>query len=324
MMENLLEIKNLNVYFCLENRVARVLEGVSLEIKSGEVLALVGESGCGKTVLGLSILKLVPPPGRIVGGEIIFAGKDLLGLSEREIQNLRGKEIAMVFQEPLTSLNPVLSIGYQMREMFIFHLKISKKEAQQRAEELLSRVGFSQPEVILESYPHQLSGGMRQRAMLAMNLSGNPKFLILDEPTTALDTTIQAQILELILKIKKEMRLTALFITHDLAIVKEIADKVAIMYLGKIVEIGKTAEIFQNPFHPYTQRLFACLLELNEPRTLLKTIPGQVPQAINRPSGCPFHPRCERKLEVCIEEFPPETKITESHLVWCHNPGFRK
>ncbi|MCM8765571.1 MAG: ABC transporter ATP-binding protein [Candidatus Omnitrophica bacterium] len=321
--ESLLEIKNLKVYFYLEEGIARVLEGISLGIKEGEFFALVGESGCGKTIFGLSILNLVPAPGKIVEGEINFAGKNLRSLSKKDWQALRGKEITMVFQEPLAFLNPVLSIGVQMTEMLNTHLKMNKREARLKALELLKNVGLAHPALIWESYPHQLSGGMRQRVMIAMSLSCGPKFLILDEPTTALDTTIQAQILELILRIKKETRLTALFITHDLAIVEGIADKVAIMYLGKLVETGKTEEIFQNPFHPYTRKLFACLLELNRPKTFLNAIPGQVPEAINRPAGCPFHPRCERKIEICVKEFPPETESSETHRVWCYNPFYR-
>jgi len=319
-MENLLEVKDLKTYFYLERGLAKVIDGISLEIKKGEFLALVGESGCGKTMFALSLLNLVPCPGRIVEGEIIFAGENLRKISAEKWQSFRGKEISIVFQEPLSSLNPVLSIGYQMMEMLRLHLKMDKEEAKEKAKELLVNVGLPNPEWILESYPHQLSGGMRQRVLIAMSLSCNPKFLILDEPTTALDVTIQAQILNLILKIKKESQLTALFITHDLAIVEEIADRIAIMYSGKIVELSETKELFNNPIHPYTQGLLNCIPILDRPRIFLKTIPGQVPEPLDRPEGCPFHPRCERKIERCSEEFPEERKITDTHSVWCYNP----
>ncbi|MGE4356984.1 MAG: ABC transporter ATP-binding protein [Candidatus Omnitrophota bacterium] len=319
-MDNLLEINNLKVNLYSEGRVATVIDGISLNIKKGEFLALVGESGCGKTMLALSLLQLVPPPGRIVEGDIIFEGRNLRNISEKELRYLRGKEISIVFQEPLTSLNPVLSIGIQMAEMLIFHLGMNKEEARSKAKGLLSSVGLPNPEILLDSYPHQLSGGMRQRVMIAMGLSCKPKLLVLDEPTTALDMTIQAQILELILKIKKEMQLTSLFITHDLAIVEEIADRLAIMYLGKIMELGKTELIFQNPLNPYTQKLFACLPELSKPRTFLNVIKGQVPEVANRPAGCPFHPRCERKIGICDKRFPEAFEISPHHWVWCHNP----
>ncbi|MCM8783396.1 MAG: ABC transporter ATP-binding protein [Candidatus Omnitrophica bacterium] len=318
-MDKLLEIKNLKVYFYSNGGITKVIDEVSLDIKRGEFFAVVGESGCGKTMLALSILNLVPSPGRIVEGNIVFEGKELINFSERDWQSLRGKDIAMVFQEPLTSLNPVLSVGTQIVEMLVFHLKMDKREARLRAIDSLRNVGFDQPEVLLDSYPHQLSGGMRQRAMIAMSLCCNPKLLILDEPTTALDTTIQAQILELIFRIKREFQLTSLFITHDLAIVEEIADRVGIMYLGKIVETGKVEEIFQNPKHPYTQKLLACFPELSKPKTFLNAIPGQVPDILNRPLGCPFHPRCEKRVGICDKEFPETSEITESHWVWCHN-----
>lgn len=318
-METLLEIDNLKTYFYLDNGIAKVIDGVFLEIEKGNLLSLVGESGCGKTMLALSILNLVPPPGKIVEGEINFEGKNLRSFSEKDWQTLRGKEFAMVFQEPLTSLNPVLSIGYQMTEMLNFHLKMDKKEAQIRAIELLEEVGLSNPQIVFKSYPHKLSGGMLQRVMIAMSLSCHPKLLILDEPTTALDTTIQAQILDLILKIKNETQLTIILITHDLAIVEELADEIAIMYSGKIVELAKTKELLYNPVHPYTQGLLACVPKMDNPKGFLKTIPGQVIDPINKPLGCPFYSRCERRSDICIEKFPDKTKIVEKHWVWCHH-----
>lgn len=318
-MDNLLEIRNLKTYFYLENGVAKVIEDVLLEIREGETLALVGESGCGKTVLALSILNLVLPPGKIVEGQINFQGKNLLELSYKELQMRRGKDMAMVFQEPLSSLNPVLTVGYQITESLVYHLSLTKEKAKERAIELLEKVELPQPAMRFYDYPHQLSGGMRQRVCLAMALSCNPKLLILDEPTTALDVTIQAQILGLIKRIKAE-KISIILITHDLAIVQDLADKVAIMYAGKILEEALASEIFKSPVHPYTFGLLNSVPDLEHPKKLLKAIPGIVPEPINKPPGCPFHPRCERRIEPCDKNFPEETKVSQTHSVWCSNP----
>lgn len=319
-MENLLEIKNLRTYFYLEDGVARVIDDVSLEIGWGETVALVGESGCGKTMLALSILNLIPAPGKIVEGEINFEGRNLLELSDKELQVIRGKDIALVFQEPLSSLNPLFSVGFQITESLIYHLAWNKRQAQENAVELLKRVELPQPGQRFYDYPHQLSGGMRQRAMIAMALSCNPRLLILDEPTTALDVTIQAQILDLIKRIKGEQNISIILITHDLAIVQDLANRVAIMYAGKIVERASAADIFKYCAHPYTFGLLSSVPDLEHPKKSLKAIPGVVPEPINKPSGCPFHPRCERRIEPCDNNFPDESRITETHWVWCYNP----
>jgi len=318
-MRNLLSIKNLRTYFYLEQGVARVIDDISLKVEETETVALVGESGCGKTILALSILNLVPPPGKIVEGIIEFQGKDLLSLSEREFQSLRGKEIAMVFQEPLSSLNPVLTIGFQIIESLVYHLNLSQEEAKEKAIKLLKEVELPKAELLFYNYPHQLSGGMRQRVMIAIALSCEPKLLILDEPTTALDVTIQAQILELIKKIKEEKKLSVILITHDLAIVQDLAERVEIIYAGKIVEQASSSEIFSSPSHPYTLGLLNSIPDLEHSKERLKAIGGIVPEPINKPKGCPFHLRCERKIEFCDKDFPQITQISSAHFVWCYN-----
>jgi len=319
-MDNLLSVRNLRTYFHLEEGVARVIDDVSLEVGRGQTTALVGESGCGKTMLALSILNLVPGPGKVVGGQIFFQEKNLLKLSDKEFQTLRGKDIAMVFQEPMSSFNPVLTVGFQIAESLIYHRNLSKEEATEEAINLLKKVEIPEPDLRFHDYPHQLSGGMRQRAMIAMGLSCKPKLLILDEPTTALDVTIQAQVLDLVKKIKEEEKLTIVLITHDLAIVEDLAEKVAIMYAGRIVETGSIKEIFLGCRHPYTGGLLASVPDLAHPREFLKAIRGTVPEPLNKPGGCPFHPRCERRIEPCDKAFPAEIRITETHSVGCYNP----
>ncbi len=319
-MDNLLEIKNLKTYFYLEGAVSRVIDDVSLDVRQGETVALVGESGCGKTMLALSILNLVPSPGKIVKGAINFQGRNILELSAKELQGIRGKDIAMVFQEPLSSLNPVLSVGHQIAESLVYHLGLNKEDAKAKTIELLGKVEIPEPNLRFYDYPHQLSGGMRQRAMIAMAMSCGPRLIIWDEPTTALDTTIQAQILDLIEQVKDEHNLASILITHDLAIVQDLADRVAIMYAGKVVELASTTEIFQSFVHPYTSGLFNSVPDLNHPKKLLKAIGGAVPESVNKPTGCPFHPRCERRDKPCDKEFPQETKINPTHSVWCCNP----
>jgi oligopeptide/dipeptide ABC transporter ATP-binding protein len=317
---DLLGVRNLKVYFYPGNEISKVVDDVSLDVSGGQTVALVGESGCGKTVFSLALLNLVPSPGKIVGGLVNFQGKNLLESTGNELQNIRGKEIAMVFQEPLSSFNPLFTVGFQICESLVGHLALNKEEARTKAIEILDKMELPQAELRFSDYPHQLSGGMRQRAMIAMGLACKPKLLILDEPTTALDVTIQAQIIDLIKEIKEEEEMSIILITHDLAIVEDLADKVAIMYAGKIVEIARTQEIFRACVHPYTLGLLRLVMDLEQPKKTLKSIPGAVPDLRHKPSGCPFHPRCERRIEPCNKEFPQETKINETHSVWCYNP----
>ncbi len=314
----LLEIRSLTTQFLTEDGIVRAVEEVSLEIFPGEILSLVGESGCGKSVTGLSLLRLIPiPPGRIVRGEILFEGRDLLHLEEREMEKVRGNEISMIFQEPMTSLNPVFTIGSQIIETLQLHQHLPKKEARQKAIELLQRVRIPYPEIRIDSYPHQLSGGMRQRAMIAMALSCQPKLLIADEPTTALDVTIQAQVLRLLKEIQQEMGMAVMLITHDLGVVSEIADRVAVMYAGRIVEMGPFETLFREMRHPYTRGLFDSIPQLEEKKERLKAIPGQVPNPFDLPTGCKFHPRCYLAIEACSKEEPPLFQIDGNHFSRC-------
>lgn len=314
----LLEVRSLTTRFYTEDGVVRAVEDVSFEIFPGEILSLVGESGCGKSVTGLSLLRLIPiPPGKIENGEILFEGRDLLRLGEKEMEKVRGNEISMIFQEPMTSLNPVFTIGNQIMEVLQLHQHLDKNEARKRAIEMLDRVRIPSPEVRIDSYPHQLSGGMRQRAMIAMALSCQPKLLIADEPTTALDVTIQAQVLRLLKEIQKEMGMAVMLITHDLGVVSEIADRVAVMYAGRIVESAPIEAIFRQMRHPYTKGLLESIPQLEEKRRRLNAIPGQVPNPLDLPSGCKFHPRCYLKIDVCIEEEPPLFQINGNHFSRC-------
>jgi len=298
--------------------VVRAVEDVSFKIFPGEILSLVGESGCGKSVTGLSLLRLIPiPPGKILKGGLLFEGKDLLGLNEREMERVRGNDISMIFQEPMTSLNPVFTIGNQIMEALQLHQNLDKKEARRRAIEMLDRVRIPSPEVRIDSYPHQLSGGMRQRAMIAMALSCTPKLLIADEPTTALDVTIQAQVLRLLKEIQREMGMSVLLITHDLGVVSEIADRVAVMYAGRIVESGPIEAIFREMRHPYTRGLLESIPRLEEKKKRLNAIPGQVPNPMNLPGGCKFHPRCSLMIEDCKKEEPPLFEVNGDHFSRC-------
>lgn len=317
-MNTLLEIRNLRTSFRTEDGTVRAVDDVSFDIRSGEVVGLVGESGCGKTAVSLSILQLLPtPPAVIEGGEIRFDGRNLLDMTRQEIRKVRGNEIAMIFQEPMTSLNPVYTIGNQLMEAIQLHQDLSGIDVRRRAVEMLKLVGIPRAEEVMEEYPHRFSGGMRQRAMIAMALSCNPKLLIADEPTTALDVTIQAQILELMHELRERIGMAILFITHDLGVIAEMADRVVVMYAGKVVEQADVVSLFHNPRHPYTQGLISSRPAADQDTDRLAYIPGSVPNPLRMPAGCPFHPRCPHAMEICASEAPPERDVQDRHLVRC-------
>lgn len=314
----LLNIKNLKTYFYDDDTVIPAVDGVDLTINEGETLAVVGESGCGKSVTSLSIMGLIPtPPGKIVDGNIIFKGTDLVKLTDDQMNRVRGNEISMIFQEPMTSLNPVLRIGEQIMETIRHHQKMNKTDARRRAVALLKEVGFPRAEEIIDEYPHQLSGGMRQRVMIAMALACNPELIIADEPTTALDVTIQAQILELMKSIKDKMNTSIMLITHDLGVVAEMADRVAVMYAGQVVEEAPVDEIFESPSHPYTRGLMKSVPNLAEETGRLYSIKGSVPTADQMPSGCRFAPRCEFAQDKCRQSAPELEPLKSNHKVRC-------
>ncbi|MCJ7684577.1 MAG: ABC transporter ATP-binding protein [Desulfobacteraceae bacterium] len=316
--KNLLSVQDLKVYFRAKDKIARAVDGVSFDIRPGETVCLVGESGCGKTVSALTILGLIPsPPGEIMDGKVLFNGVDLLGMDETGMQKIRGNHIAMVFQEPLTSLNPVFTIGDQIGEGITIHEQVEPEELRKRCVQLLRDVGIPSPEQRLKDYPHQLSGGQRQRVMIAMALACNPDLIIADEPTTALDVTVQAQILNLIKSIQQKSSMSVLYITHDLGVVANIADRVNVMYAGVIVEMGDTSQIFQNPRHPYTQGLLASLPGRSRRGKRLHSIPGAVPNPAFKPPGCPFHPRCSFAIETCKTMFPEMCNHGDGHLSRC-------
>jgi oligopeptide/dipeptide ABC transporter ATP-binding protein len=316
----ILEVRDLKTVFLSDRGVAAAVNGVDFTLRPGETLGLVGESGCGKTVTGLSILRLVPdPPGRIVGGEIRFDGTDLLGLEEAAMQRIRGNRIAMIFQEPMTSLNPIFTVGYQIAEAVRRHRNLSRTAAREQAVEMLDSVGIPDPQRRVREYPHQMSGGMRQRAMIAMALSCDPQILIADEPTTALDVTIQAQILELIDQLKARTGTSVLFVTHDLGVIAQIADTVAVMYTGRIVEYGSGDALFDHPRHPYTRGLMASVPKIHEPvptDKLLPSIAGVVPSLFDLPAGCTFRERCPQAFERCSDD-PPLFEPDPGHRVRC-------
>ncbi|MGI6684172.1 MAG: ABC transporter ATP-binding protein [Bacillota bacterium] len=317
-LSKILEVNNLRTYFFSSGKVIPAVDGVSFHINRGETLCVVGESGCGKSVTSLSIMRLIPvPPGRYVSGEIIFDGEDLLKKSESQMRSIRGNAISMIYQEPMTSLNPVFTIGMQIMESLKLHKGLSNKEAREKTIQMLSLVGMSNPSRRLKEYPHQLSGGMRQRVMIAMGLCCQPQLLIADEPTTALDVTIQAQILDLMRKLKQELGMTILFITHDLGVVAEMADRVIVMYGGKVVEEAKVGDIFARPLHPYTSGLLTCIPKLDEERKKLNVIKGVVPSPSDFPLGCRFHPRCPYAQEICLKEEPLLRNIGNSKVA-CH------
>lgn len=319
-MEYLLEIKDLYTRFYTDEGVVHAVNGVSYKLEEGEILGVVGESGCGKSVHALSIMRLIQdPPGKIDSGEVIFDGRDLLKLSDSTMRRIRGAQIAMVFQDPMTSLNPVFTIGYQIMEALMLHQNMDQNQARERAGELLGLVGIPAPDQRLNDYPHQFSGGMRQRAMLAMALSCSPKLLIADEPTTALDVTIQAQIIDLVKRLQRDLGMAVMWITHDLGVVAELAHRINVMYAGYIVERGRVKDIFKRPRHPYTFGLLGSLPRLDEaPGTKLVSIPGLPPDLILLPKGCPFAERCVYVKEKCVAENPPlEAADEPEHIVAC-------
>lgn len=322
MEQPLIDIRNLQTQFFTDDGLARAVDGVSYSLEKGETVGVVGESGCGKSVTALSVLRLIPnPPGRIVGGEILFEGNNLLDLSPAEMRRIRGNDISMIFQEPMTSLNPVFTIGNQISEAVKLHQGLSRKEALNKAIEMLTLVGIPEPARRVHEYPHQLSGGMRQRAMIAMALSCNPKVLIADEPTTALDVTIEAQILDLMRTLQSELGTAIIMITHDLGVVAEMARKVVVMYAGKVVEQAPVEDIFANPNHPYTQGLLRSLPRVDKDakgeKERLQEIPGIVPSLLKLPTGCNFATRCPKAIAVCEEKEPPLEEVGPNHLSAC-------
>lgn len=316
----LLEVNHLKIIFHLKNgKQAKVVDDVSFTIRKGETVALVGESGSGKSITSLSIMRLLPiPPGEITAGTIKLNGKNLLDFKNKEMSTIRGNEISMIFQEPMTSLDPVFTIGNQMMEGIRRHQKISKKEAREKSLQLLKEVGIANAEKVIAEYPHQLSGGMRQRVMIAIAMSNNPQLLIADEPTTALDVTVQAQILKLMMKLKEEHHSAILFITHDMSVVAETADRVMVMYAGQIVEEAPVRELFMNPKHPYTTALLKTMPNLETDVKRLPSIPGTVPPAYALPEGCRFAPRCQFAMEQCHAVQPEVIHIQDEHKVRCH------
>ncbi|MCR4403616.1 MAG: ABC transporter ATP-binding protein [Firmicutes bacterium] len=318
MGETLLEVRDLKTYFYTEDGVVPAVDGVSFSVEKGETIGIVGESGCGKSVTSLSVMRLIPnPPGKIIDGEIIFEGENILEKTEAEMRHIRGNEISMIFQEPMTSLNPVFTIGDQIMEAIMLHQKVGKREARAKTIEMLKLVGIPSAEKRVDEYPHQMSGGMRQRVMIAMALSCNPRLLIADEPTTALDVTIQAQILDLMLKLKQDLGTAIMLITHDLGVIAETVNKVVVMYAGKIVESADVVRIFKEPEHPYTLGLLGSIPKVNEDRERLQVIEGVVPNPFSMPPGCRFHPRCSFARDICKEEEPELVDVEDGHQVRC-------
>ncbi len=320
MAKDLLEVKNLKTYFNTEDGLIKSVDNISFKIKEGETLAVVGESGCGKSITSMSIMRLIPnPPGEIVGGEIIFEGKDILKYTDAEMMKMRGNQISVIFQEPMTSLNPVFTAGEQIGEAIMLHRNVGEKEARKEAIEALKLVGIPRADEIVDSYPHELSGGMRQRVMIAMAVSCNPKLLIADEPTTALDVTIQAQILDLMRDLKEKLKTSIMLITHDLGVVAEMADYVVVMYAGKIVEEASVLELYKSPMHPYTIGLLQSKPIINKETNRLYSIPGQVPNPLDMPTGCYFNPRCSKATDKCRQVPPILIEVESGHKIACWN-----
>ncbi len=314
----LLVVENLRTQFFTYGGVVEALDDVSFEIFNGEIFGLVGESGCGKSVTVASVMGLVQKPGRVISGRILLEGEDLLQKSDREMNWIRGSRISVISQDPTSSLNPLFKIGYQVSESMIFHRRVKKKAAWAEAEQMLTRMGVPDAAGKARSYPHELSGGMRQRAVIAMALACNPDLLIADEPTTNLDVTIERQILNLVRQLQNYLGTSVLWITHDMAVIAEMCDRVAVMYAGNIVELADVRTIFKNPKHPYTVKLLKAIPSSESTAKELDEIPGAVPQLINPPSGCRFHPRCERAIAICSEEKPEDINIENGHMVACH------
>lgn len=319
MNNTILEIKKLKTYFFTRAGVVKAVDGISFGLRKGESLCLVGESGCGKTATALSVLRLIDsPPGRIVGGEILYHGEDLLICSSERLRQIRGNRIAMIFQDPQSSLNPVFTVGDQIAEQIKLHLKLKPEPARERTLKLMEQVGIPQVGERIRDYPHQFSGGMKQRVMIAAALSCNPEILIADEPTTALDTTIKAQILDIFRELKQKRNMSLLFITHDLGTVAGIADRIVVMYGGRVAEAGTVFDIFDQPKHPYTLGLINCLLSISTRKDKLTPIPGMIPSLIDPPQGCIFNPRCRRRMPICKKKGPEEVILSGEHLVACH------
>jgi peptide/nickel transport system ATP-binding protein len=313
----LLNVTDLKTYFRTMDGVVKAVDGVDFSLKPGQTLGIVGESGCGKSVSSLSVMRLIDPPGWIAGGQMLFRGTDLARLSEKEMRRIRGDEISMIFQEPMTSLNPVFTVGNQVMEAIIEHRKVSKREALAQTVELFRMVGIPSPERRVKDYPHNMSGGMRQRVMIAMALALQPDLLIADEPTTALDVTIQAQILELIKDLRVKVNTAVMLITHDIGVVAEMADNVVVMYTGKVVEHGTVMQVLKTPKHPYTVGLLNSIPSLGQKGTRLNVIPGTVPSPLNLPRGCPFAPRCPHVMAICREELPPLKTLDDGSAARC-------
>ncbi|MDL2220251.1 ABC transporter ATP-binding protein [Eubacteriales bacterium OttesenSCG-928-N14] len=318
MAEKLLDVKNLKTYFYSDTGTVYAVDDVSFHVNEGETLGIVGESGSGKSVCCMSIVRLVEtPPGKYVGGEILFDGKDMLQITDEQMRDIRGNDISLIFQEPMTSLNPIFKVGDQLSETMILHRGMDKKQALAESIRMLDVVRIPNAERIVNEYPFSLSGGMRQRVMIAMALACEPKLLIADEPTTALDVTIQAQVLDLMNDIKRDMNASIIFITHDLGVIAEMCDRVLVMYAGKICEVASVETIFANPLHPYTIGLINSKPDVHGKVKRLHVIPGNVPDLSDRPSGCPFHPRCEKAMPVCSEQYPEEKELENGHRVAC-------
>jgi oligopeptide/dipeptide ABC transporter ATP-binding protein len=319
MKEAILTVRDLKTYFFTRRGIVRAVDGIGFDLMKSECLCLVGESGCGKTVTALSILGLIDsPPGRIVSGEICYNRVNLLTCPPEQLRHIRGREIAIVFQDAQSALNPVFTIGDQIVEQIKLHLEVSGREAKAKAISLLEEVGIPSPEKVISYYPHQLSGGMKQRAMIAMGLSCVPQILIADEPTTAVDVTIKAQILDIFQRLKENRQMSLLFITHELGVVSEIGDRIVVMYAGRVAETATVSELLNEPKHPYTTGLIKCLPDIAREGERLESIPGTVPSLVNPPPGCLFNPRCDKAMAICRQEKPPPVTINEGHTVFCH------